>query len=203
MHRRRRFCKAGDIKCRKWNKRIKSGFDLVPLLLERKQDILIWSACFQNWSKIFWFGLLIIGTKAKRFDLVSLLSQLKQNILIWSAYYRNKIKTFWFGLLIIGTKAKQFDLLLKLSQQKVSIWSIHTCIYQLQNFISRKLKKSPTPHIGESPTPRIIELGSRYLICNKLKNLISQKVIKLFEQKFQRVFWCTYTARSANLSSLA
>ena len=107
-----------------------------------KQKVLIWSACFQNWSKIFWFGLLIIRTKAKRFDLVCLLSQLKQNILIWSAYYRNESKTFWFGLLIIGTKAKQFDLLLKLSQQKVSIWSIRTCIYQLQNLISRKLKKS-------------------------------------------------------------
>jgi len=136
------------------------GFDLVPLLLERKQNILIWSACFQNWSKIFWFGLLIIGTKAKRFDLVCLLSQLKQNILIWSAYYRNESKTFWFGLLIIGTKAKQFDLLLKLSQ-KVSIWSIRTCIYQLQNFISRKLKKSPTPRISESGSRRLPVSASR------------------------------------------
>ncbi len=128
------------------------GFDLVPLLLERKQNILIWSAFFQNWSKIFWFGLLIIGTKAKRFYLVCLLSQLKENILIWSAYYRNESKTFWFGLLIIGKKAKQFDLLLKLSHQKVSIWSIRTCIYKLQNFISRKLKRLPTPvwRVGES-----------------------------------------------------
>ena len=116
---------------------------------------------FSKWSKIFWYGLLIIRTKAKRFDLVCLLSQLKQNILIWSAYYRNESKTFWFGLLIIGTKAKQFDLLLKLSQQKVSIWSIRTCIYQLQNFISQKLKKSSTPCIGESGSRRLPVSASR------------------------------------------
>ncbi len=100
-----------------------------PKTNRAKQKVLIWFAYYQNKSKIFWFGLLIIGTKAKHFDLVCLLSEQKQNILIWSAYYRNKSKTFWFGLLIIGnksksfwfglliigTKAKQFDLLLKLS----------------------------------------------------------------------------------------
>ena len=98
-----------------------SSFPFWPIGSGTKRTNLIWSACFQNWSKIFWFGLLIIGTKAKCFDLVCLLSQLKQNILIWSAYYQNESKTFWFGLLIIGTKEKQFDLLLKWSQQKVSI----------------------------------------------------------------------------------
>ncbi len=119
-----------------------SSFPFWPIGSGTKRTNLIWSACFQNWSKIFWFGLLFIGTKAKRFDLVCLLSQLKQNILIWAAYYRNESKMFWFGLLIIRTKAKQFDLLLKLSQQKVSIWSIRTCIYQLQNFTYiSKIKK--------------------------------------------------------------
>ncbi len=94
-----------------------------------KQMVLIWFAYYVNESKTFWFGLLVIATKAKYFDLFCLWSELKQNVLIWSAYYRNKSKTFWFGLvitgtkkqniwfglLIIGTKAKLFDLLLKLS----------------------------------------------------------------------------------------
>jgi hypothetical protein len=61
-----------------------------------KQKVLIWFAYYRNESKIFCFGLLIIGTKAKHFDLVCflselkakhfdlvcLLSELKQNILI-------------------------------------------------------------------------------------------------------------------------
>jgi hypothetical protein len=58
-----------------------------------------------------------------------------------------------------------------------------------------KIKKVADSRIGES--------GSRYLIYYKLQNLISQKVIKLFEQKFRQVFLYTYTASSANLSSLA
>jgi hypothetical protein len=37
----------------------------------------------------------------------------------------------------------------------------------------------------------------------QLQNFISQKIEKLFEQNFQRVFLYTYTASSANLSSLA
>jgi len=37
----------------------------------------------------------------------------------------------------------------------------------------------------------------------QLQNFISQKLKKLFERKFQRAFLYTYTASSANLSSLA
>ena len=139
-------------------------------------------------SKRFWFGSLIIGTKAKRFDLVCLLSQLKQNILIWSAYYRNKSKTIWFAPKIISEEG---------------FYLIHTYMYLSTSklYISKikKVADSPYRWVGESPT----ESGSRYLIYNKLQNLISQKVIKLFEQKFQRVFLYTYTSSSANLSSLA
>jgi hypothetical protein len=113
---------------------------------------LIWSACFQNWSKIFWFGLLINGTKAKRFDLVCLLSQLKQNVLIWSAYYGKKSKTIWFAPKIISAKG---------------FYLIHTYMYlsTLQIYISKmkKVANSPYRWVGESPTPRIGEPGSRRL----------------------------------------
>jgi hypothetical protein len=141
---------------------------------------------------LFWFGLLIISTKAKHFDLVCLLSERKQNVLIWSAYYRNKSKTIWFAPKIISAEG---------------FYLIHTYMYLSTSklYISKikKVADSPYRWVGESPTPRISESGSRYLIYNKLQNLISQKVIKLFEQKFQRVFLYTYTASSANLSSLA
>ena len=68
---------------------------------------------------------------------------------------------------------------------------------------SRGVADSPYRRVGESPTPRISESGSRYLIYNKLQNFISQKITKLFERNFQRAFLYTYTASSANLSSLA
>ncbi len=60
-----------------------------PKTNRSKLKVLIWSDYYRHESKTFWFGLLIISTKAKHFDLVCLLSELKQNILICSAYYWN------------------------------------------------------------------------------------------------------------------
>ncbi len=118
---------------------------VMSTISKRKDKRFDIEAYYRNESKTFWYGLLIIGTKAKFFDLVQnfcyckqivfilaykfwdeakhfdliwKLSWSKQNILIWSAYYQNENKTFWFGPLIIGTKAKQFDFLWKLSQRK-------------------------------------------------------------------------------------
>ena len=74
---------------------------------------------------------------------------------------------------------------------------------RLPGSVSQGVADSPYQWVGESPTPHIGESGSRYLIYNKLQNFVSQKIKKLFEPNFKWVFLYTYTASSANLSSLA
>ncbi len=49
-----------------------------PKTKRSKQNVLIWYAYYWNKSKTFWFGLLIIGSKAKQFDLLRKLSQQKR-----------------------------------------------------------------------------------------------------------------------------
>jgi hypothetical protein len=51
-------------------------FFIIQKLTDRKQNFLIWFTYYRNESKTFWFGPLIIGTKAKQFDLLRKLSQL-------------------------------------------------------------------------------------------------------------------------------
>ncbi len=80
------------------------SFSFWPKNSGTKQSNLIWSGNCLDRSKTFWFGRLIIGTKAKRFDLVLLLSERKQIVLIWSSYFRNESKTIWFAPKIISAK---------------------------------------------------------------------------------------------------
>ncbi len=85
-------------------------FDLVHLLLERKQTF--WfgtkkknsaSRAFPFWPKnsgtkesnFIWSGNCLRLSRTFLFNPKS--NRLKQNILIWFAYYRNESKTFWFG----------------------------------------------------------------------------------------------------------
>ncbi len=71
-------------------------FRFGPKILVRSKAV--WFGLEIVLGKTFWFGQLIIGTKAKRFDLVRLLSERKQNNLICSENYL--CNTIWHRALL-------------------------------------------------------------------------------------------------------
>ncbi len=110
------------------------------LLLERKQNVLVWSAYYRNESKTYWFSPKIFLLRADRFPfgpkilgrskviwfgLEIVLCKVERFYLIQKLIDRSK--RFWFGSLIIGTKAKHFDLVCLLSElkQNILIWSAY------------------------------------------------------------------------------
>jgi hypothetical protein len=135
---------------------------VMSTISKRKDKRFDIEAYYRNESKMFWFGLLSIGTKAKIFDLVPKKFLFQADRFHFGLKILGRSKAIWFGLEIVMIEAKRFDLVGLLSERKqnVLIWSSYyrnesKTIWYAPKIISAKT----TSRIGDMKT------SHRYFHC--------------------------------------
>ncbi len=74
---------------------------------KRKQKRTDIEAYYRNESKMFWFGLLKIGTEAERFGLVRIFLYQKQFVSVLAHRFWDEANQFWFGPKIVGGEVER------------------------------------------------------------------------------------------------